>query len=62
MHPPPAYVDFNEHLDTVMDKFDNTNAWNLPVLKDNKYYGFLSKSKIFNVYRDKLSCSNNSEF
>lgn len=62
MHAPPAYVDFNEHLDTVMDKFDNTNAWNLPVLKDNKYYGFLSKSKIFNVYRDKLSDSNNAEF
>lgn len=62
MHPPPAFVNFDEHLDTVMDKFDSTNAWNLPVLKEGKYYGFLSKSKIFTVYRDKLSCSNNIDF
>jgi CIC family chloride channel protein len=62
MHPPPAFVNFDEHLDTVMDKFDSTNAWNLPVLKDGKYYGFLSKSKIFTVYRDKLSCSNDIDF
>jgi CIC family chloride channel protein len=62
MHPPPAYVTCDELLDTVMDKFDNTNAWNLPVIKDGKYYGFLSKSKIFSVYRDRLSSSNDLEF
>ena len=34
-----------------MEIFDKTNAWNLPVVKDGKYIGFVSKSKIFNSYR-----------
>ena len=49
MHPPPAVVNRTDSLDTVMEHFDNTQAWNLPVLKEGKYYGFLSKSKIFSV-------------
>lgn len=55
LHAPPAYVNYDEKMDTVMEKFDKTGAWNLPVLKEGKYYGFLSKSKIFTIYRDQLS-------
>ena len=55
LHAPPAFVNYDEKMDTVMEKFDQTGAWNLPVLKDGKYYGFLSKSKIFTIYRDQLS-------
>ena len=41
-----------QHMDEVMKKFDATGAWNLPVVdKDGHYYGFISKSKIFNSYR-----------
>ncbi|MFC5047431.1 chloride channel protein [Aquimarina hainanensis] len=39
---------------TVMKKFQNTGAWNLPVLKNDQYYGFISKSKLLTVYRRKL--------
>ena len=35
--------------------FDDTKAWNLPVVDaENKYLGFVSKSKIFNSYREVL--------
>lgn len=51
---PPARVDINESMDSVMEKFERTQAWNLPVLDAEKYVGYVSKSKIFNVYRDVL--------
>lgn len=54
-HDAPALVSYDEQMDSVMEKFDSCGAWNLPVIKEGKYYGFLSKSKIFSVYRDKLS-------
>jgi len=38
----------------VMDKFEISHAWNLPVIDDGKYIGFLSKSRIFNTYRTHL--------
>ena len=38
-------------MDTVMKKFEETGAWNLPVIENDKYLGFVSKSKIFSVYR-----------
>ncbi|MCK4664422.1 MAG: chloride channel protein [Bacteroidales bacterium] len=48
---PPAIVSSGENMDTVMEKFEETGAWNLPVIDDEKYIGFISKSKIFSAYR-----------
>ena len=51
----PAYVYVNEKMDSVMRKFEQTGAWNLPVVEDDRtYVGFVSKSKIFSAYRDQL--------
>ena len=51
----PAFVYLDEKMESVMHKFESTGAWNLPVLDDeNKYLGFVSKSKIFSSYRDQL--------
>ena len=42
-------------MEKVMRTFDDTGAWNLPVVdEDGKYVGFVSKSKIFNSYRQVL--------
>ncbi|WP_332038478.1 chloride channel protein [Salegentibacter sp.] len=38
----------------IMTKFQETNAWNLPVVEDGKYVGFISKSKLLTAYRQKL--------
>ena len=47
----PAKIEVNEPMEVFMKKFDDTNAWNLPVVENGKYIGFVSKSKIFNSYR-----------
>ena len=54
MHSPPAVVSAHENMQSVMNKFEATGAWNLPVIDDDQYIGFLSKSRIFNSYRTKL--------
>ena len=55
MNTAPEYVHPNESMDSVMRKFEKTGAWNLPVIgEDRTYLGFLSKSKIFNAYREEL--------
>lgn len=51
---PPSYVDLKENIEAVMDTFRKTGAWNLPVLNNGYYVGFISKSRIFTTYRDLL--------
>lgn len=49
------YVYEDEKMDSVMKKFEETSAWNLPVVRrDRTYVGFVSKSKIFSAYRNEL--------
>jgi len=51
----PEYVYEDESMESVMRKFEKTGAWNLPVVTpERKYLGFVSKSKIFNAYRNEL--------
>lgn len=47
----PDVIEISCPMDKVMEIFDRTNAWNLPVVDNGKYVGFVSKSKIFNSYR-----------
>jgi CIC family chloride channel protein len=51
---PPSYIDKKENIETVMDAFRKTNAWNLPVLDKGYYIGFISKSRIYATYRELL--------
>jgi len=48
---PPAMVEVGQNMESVMSAFDKTGAWNLPVVENGCYVGFVSKSKIFNSYR-----------
>ena len=51
----PARLYDTDSMEQVMRTFDDTKAWNLPVVDaENKYLGFVSKSKIFNSYREVL--------
>ncbi len=52
---PPSYIDIREGIDTVMETFRKTGAWNLPVLDNGYYVGFISKSRIYSTYRDLLN-------
>ena len=51
----PAKLFNTDGMEQVMQTFDDTKAWNLPVVnEEGKYLGFVSKSKIFNSYRQVL--------
>ena len=55
MTSPAARLKVTDSMEQVMRTFDDTNAWNLPVVDEaGKYVGFVSKSKIFNSYRQVL--------
>ncbi|WP_190810614.1 chloride channel protein [Flagellimonas sp. S3867] len=55
MHAPPEHIFYNsDNMKAVMKKFQDSGAWNLPVIKDGKYVGFISKSKLLTAYRRKL--------
>lgn len=51
----PAKININIPMEQMMQIFDDTKAWNLPVVDDEgRYIGFVSKSKVFNSYREVL--------
>jgi CIC family chloride channel protein len=51
---PPTYIDIKENIEAVMEAFRKTDAWNLPVLDNGYYVGFISKSRIYSTYRELL--------
>jgi len=54
MQPPPTHISPGDSMEDVMQKFEENEAWNLPVVNNGKYIGFLSKSKLFSFYRKRL--------
>jgi len=51
---PEEIIRAGDTMEEVMNKFRMSGAWNLPVLLGSKYVGFVSKSKLFSVYRKHL--------
>ncbi len=54
MHPPAAEIAIDENMERVLEIFEETESWNLPVTDQGKYVGFISRSKIFTSYRKLL--------
>ncbi len=54
MHSPPEILLDTEKMQSAMAKFEKSGAWNLPVIHEGRYLGFVSKSRIFNTYRNRL--------
>ena len=45
----------NKHIGSVLQAFEESKAWMMPVVtKENKYVGFISKSRILAAYREQL--------
>ena len=56
MKKPRAILEHDHDMHTVMEKFDITHSWYLPVLnREKKFLGFISKTKVFNKYREILA-------
>ncbi|NLV52066.1 MAG: CBS domain-containing protein [Bacteroidales bacterium] len=55
MKEPPAILMVNDSLKVVAGKFEDTHAWNLPVVDQSGHYlGFISRSGLFTSYRETL--------
>jgi len=54
MFMPHPIVDPDESMEDIAKKFSETQHYNLPVLKDGKYVGFVSRANVFSTYREKL--------
>jgi CIC family chloride channel protein len=54
MHTPPEILLDTDNMQIAMEKFERSGAWNLPVIQEGRYLGFVSKSRIFNTYRKRL--------
>ena len=48
---PPAVISYNQPVNSVMNVFDNLDVWQLPVVHNDKFVGFVSKSALLNQYR-----------
>ena len=54
MRKPVTVIDTKEDIFAVMKKFEESGQWNLPVVENEIYIGFLSKSSILDKYRHEL--------
>lgn len=54
MTDPPAIIETNEDIESVVKKFDETDTWSLPVLEGRTFKGFVSKASLLNHYRSVL--------
>lgn len=54
MRTPAVTADVTDSMDVVMDKFDKSGVWNIPILNEKEYIGFISKSAILSNYRKQL--------
>lgn len=55
MHPAVNILHIDDHRITAFKKFDQSNAWVLPVVNDyNEFLGFISKSSLLAAYRKQL--------
>ncbi|HNW53254.1 MAG TPA: chloride channel protein [Bacteroidales bacterium] len=51
MYMPDTLIEYNATMEDVAQKFAETAHYNLPVLKDGKYIGFVSRANVFSAYR-----------
>ena len=54
MYMPDTLVELGESMESVARKFHDTPHYNLPVLHEGKYVGFVSRANFFTVYREML--------
>lgn len=54
MFMPTTVVDYDDRMEDVAHKFQHSGKYNLVVLKDGKYMGFVSRANVFSKYREML--------
>lgn len=54
MYMPEPIVEPDESMEEIALKFQESGNYNLPVIKDGKYLGFVSRARVFSQYRKLL--------
>lgn len=54
MNAPPAIAYQQETVLQLIKKFEDHQIWNIPVMHENRYVGFISKSSLLSKYREQL--------
>jgi len=54
MFVPSTLIDISESMEVVAEKFHETGNYNLPVVDNGKYVGFVSRARVFSNYRRML--------
>jgi len=55
---PPEVISINDNIQEVMKKFEDTEAWKLPVVDHSTYVGVISRTQLLAAYREEIRSSN----
>lgn len=59
MFMPEFFISSMDTMETVAEKFETSNRFNLAVIDNGKYLGFISRAKVFSNYRKTLEYFSN---
>jgi len=51
---PKYLIDPDESMESIVNKFNESRKYNIPVVKDGRYVGYLSRAKVFTTYQETL--------
>lgn len=54
------FIEPNDNLEIALKKFEESRSWNLPVIEQGKYLGFISKSAILQIYSESTKENTNN--
>ncbi|MDX1283526.1 MAG: chloride channel protein [Draconibacterium sp.] len=54
MYMPAYFIDPNDSMEIVANKFESSDRYNLAVIEDGKYIGFISRARVFTKYRKQI--------
>ena len=55
MYMPEFFISPNDPMELIVEKFKTCKRYNLAVIDDGKYIGFISRARVFSVYRDTMA-------
>ena len=55
MYMPEFFISPNDPMEVIVDKFKSCGRFNLAVIDNGKYIGFISRARVFSVYRDTMA-------
>ncbi|MBW8323485.1 MAG: chloride channel protein [Prolixibacteraceae bacterium] len=55
MYMPEFFISPNDTIEVIAEKFRSCGRYNLAVLDDGKYIGFISRARVFSAYRDTMA-------